>query len=59
MAVEDLTIKEKAQLAFKLDSGKIKNTNKQKFLKNYVNGFFFRLRTENFLGARPAVAAAR
>ena len=32
-----------------MDPRKIKNKNRLKFIKNYVGGFFFRMKTENFV----------
>ena len=42
-------MREKADLAYKLEPRKIKNKNRLKFIKNYVNGFFFRMKTEKFV----------
>ncbi len=47
-----MDLKEKADLAFQLHPRKIKNKNRLKFIKNYVNGFFFRMKTENFVAEK-------
>ena len=47
--VKEITVQEQADLAYKLDPRKIRNKNRLKFIKNYVNGFFFRMKTENFV----------